>query len=62
MNVEHITSARYNYDSVDTEMKISITITYSGQEIHVPLCVGNTDYDDLMEMVSNGELTIAEAE
>lgn len=60
MIVEHITSARYNYDSVDTDMKISITVTYSGQEIHVPLCVGNTDYDELMEMVSNGELTITE--
>lgn len=39
-----------------------IKATIEGQELFVPLCVGNRHYDEIMRQVEVGELTIEEAE
>ena len=60
MDSINITSAQY----IQNEMGVNNTIkaTINGREFFVPLCVGNTDYDEIMRQVEAGTLVIAEAE
>lgn len=57
-----ITSAQY-YDSDMTEERVGIRVTYSnGKEICVPINPELGLYNEIMRMVEDGELTIADAE
>jgi hypothetical protein len=39
-----------------------IRATLAGQEMFIPLVAGNAQYDDIMEQVEAGTLTIADAD
>ena len=57
-----ITSAQY-YDSDITEQRVGIRVTYSdGKETSVPINPSLGLYKEIMQMVDDGELTIADAE
>ena len=57
-----ITSAQY-YDSDITEQRVGIRVTYSdGKETSVPINPSLGLYKEIMQMVEDGELTIADAE
>ena len=61
MNGMNITSAKYLKEAITNE-NCSIKATIEGQELFVPLCVGNRHYDEIMRQVAAGELTIGETE
>ena len=56
-----ITNARYLID-VETNENSTIVATIDGEEISVPIYIGNRHYDEIMRQVEAGELTIADAE
>jgi hypothetical protein len=59
----NITNAQYYTDSfTDTETNIGIKCIVNGEETYVPLKEGNRHYDEIMRRVSEGTLTIADAE
>jgi hypothetical protein len=59
----NITNAQYYRDSfTDTETNIGIKCLVDGEEMCVPLKVGNRHYNEIMRQVDAGTLTIAEAE
>ena len=59
MNEMNITAAQYH--QVDGRND-SIVATISGEQLHVPLEVGNRHYDEIMRQVAAGDLTIADAD
>ena len=61
MNEMNITSAKYLKEAI-TNKNCSIKATIEGQELFVPLCVGNRHYDDIMRQVEAGTLIIDEAD
>jgi hypothetical protein len=56
-----ITSAQY-HNSTTGELNFVIEATMDGKVVWVPVCVGNTHYDEIMRQVDAGELTIADAD
>lgn len=57
-----ITSAQY-YDSDVTEERVGIKVTYSdGKQTSVPINPSLGLYQQIMQMVEDGDLTIADAE
>jgi len=56
-----ITNAQYLID-VETNENSTIVATIDGEEISVPIYIGNRHYDEIMRQVEAGTLTIADAE
>ena len=56
-----ITNAQYLVD-VETNENSTIVATIDGEEISVPIYIGNRHYDEIMRQVEAGTLTIADAE
>lgn len=56
----NITSAKYANDHRGDQHAIVVVV--DGVTLHVPICVGNTEYDEIMRQVEAGTLTIADAE
>ena len=61
MDDMNITSAKYIKDEKTNENS-SIKATIDGQELFVPLAIGNRHYDEIMKQVNAGTLTIEEAD
>ena len=61
MDEMNITSAKYLKDEKTYENS-SIKATIDGEELFIPLAVGNRHYDEIMKQVEAGELTIEEAD
>lgn len=61
MDEMNITSAKYLKDEKTNENS-SIKATIDGEELFIPLAVGNRHYDEIMKQVEAGELTIEEAD
>ena len=57
----NITSAKYIKDPL-FDVIACIKATIDGEELSVPLAVGNCHYDEIMRQVEAGELTIEEAD
>ena len=57
----NITLAKYLKEAITNE-NCSIKTIIDGQELSVPLCVGNRHYDEIMRQVNAGTLTIEEAD
>ena len=53
--------AKYLKEAITNE-NCSIKAIIDGQELSVPLCVGNRHYDEIMRQVEAGTLTIEEAD
>ena len=60
MDDMNITSAKYQKEPL-TEV-VTIKATIDGQELFIPICVGNRHYDEIMRQVEVGTLTIEEAD
>ena len=56
-----ITSAKYRLNPLTREND-TIVATIDGQQWDVPIMAGNSHYDRIMTMVSEGQLTIAAAD
>ena len=56
-----ITNAKYFKDELSNE-NVSINCVINGKQNSVPIAVGNREYDEIMRQVSEGTLTIADAE
>ena len=56
-----ITNAQYLVDA-ETNENSTIVATIDGEEISVPIYIGNRHYDEIMRQVDAGTLTIADAE
>jgi len=61
MDEMNITLAKYLKNDITNE-NCSIKATIEGQELFVPLCVGNRHYDEIMRQVDAGTLTIEAAD
>ena len=61
MDEMNITSAKYLKDEKTNENS-SIKASIDGEELFIPLAVGNRHYDEIMKQVEAGELTIEEAD
>ena len=59
MNME-ITNAQYS--SQDGKTNDSILASINGRVLSVPLVEGNTEYDEIMKQVTDGTLTIKDAD
>ena len=57
-----ITNAQYVRDTVLSNEIIAINCTIDGEHHSVPLKVGNRHYDEIMQQVESGELTIQDAD
>ena len=57
----NITLAKYLKEAI-TNKNCSIKATIEGQELFVPLCVGNRHYDEIKRQVDAGTLTIEAAD
>ena len=62
MDEMNITAAKYYKSPNMPGDPTTIKATIDGQELFVPLVVGNRHYDEIMKQVEAGELTIEEAE
>ena len=60
MDEMNITSAQYANDHRGNQHAIVAVV--DGVTMHVPICVGNTHYDEIMRQVAAGTLTIADAD
>ena len=58
MDYENIESAKYTFEN---EYIFCIIGGANPVSVSVPVNTGNTDYNKLIEMVADGDLTIAEA-
>ena len=56
----NISSAQYENDHRGDQHAIVVVV--DGVTMHVPICFGNKEYDEIMKQVESGELTIQEAE
>jgi len=56
----NISSARYYAN--EAGQNVSVTIVVGGQEMSVPIRIGNRHYDEIARQVAAGTLTIADAE
>ena len=56
-----ITNAQYLVDA-ETNENSTIVATIDGEEISVPIYIGNRHYDEIMRQVDAGTLTIADAD
>ena len=56
-----IKDAQYIKD-MNTDKIGSIKANIDGEEMGVPICVGNRHYDEIMEQVKEGKLTIKDAD
>ena len=61
INLREITSSRYIKNPSSKEVQI-IEVISNGITTFVPICVGNSDYDELMRQVDAGELAIEPAD
>ena len=62
LNKLEIKSAKY-YTDLDEETNIGIIMTLKGDKVfYVPLSQDNTHYNEIMQQVEAGELTIEEAD
>jgi hypothetical protein len=57
----NITSAKYLKEAITNE-NCSIKATVDGQELSVPICVGNRHYDEIKRQADAGTLTIQAAD
>ena len=57
----NISSAKYSAHPITNENE-DIIATIDGQEMRVPLTLGNRHYDEIMRQVEAGDLTIADAD
>jgi len=57
MDKMNITSAQYQRDD-----NREIVVTINGEELIVPVALGNRHYDEIMKQVAAGDLTIADAD
>ena len=60
----NITSAQYTAitEPGGTTVNGSIKATIDGDEVFVPIAVGNKEYDEIMRQVAAGTLTIQDAD
>jgi hypothetical protein len=58
MDYENIESAKYTFEN---ESIFCVIGGANPVSVSVPVNTGNTDYNKLIEMVADGDLTIAEA-
>jgi len=56
-----ITNAKY-LTQTGIDGNVTIVATIDGEQISVPIQVGNRHYDEIMRQVDAGELTIADAD
>ena len=59
MDYENIESAKYTFEN---EYIFCVIGGANPVSVTVPVDTGNTDYNKLMEMVADGDITIAEAD
>lgn len=50
------------YKKNDSGQSTIIEVTIGDKTSHVPVCVGNTDYDNIMKLVADKKLTIKDAD
>jgi hypothetical protein len=50
------------YKKNDSGQSTIIEVTIGDKTSHVPVCVGNKDYDEIMKQVKEGTLTIKDAD
>ena len=55
------TNAQYCKDHM-SETVVSIKITHDGSRLNIPIDPDNTDYQEVMEQVKQGKLTIKDAD
>ena len=53
-------NAQYKKNGLGEDVIIEVTI--GDKTSHVPVCEGNTDYDNIMKLVADKKLTIKEAD
>jgi hypothetical protein len=56
-----ITNAKY-LTQTGIDGNVTIVATIDGEQISVPIQVGNRHYDEIMQQVADGDLTIADAD
>ena len=56
----NISSAKYYAN--EAGQNVSVTIVVGGQEMSVPIRIGNRQYDEIARQVAAGTLTIADAD
>lgn len=61
IDLSKITSTKFVKNPSTKEVEI-IQVISNGITTFVPICVGNSDYDELMRQVDAGELTIEPAD
>jgi hypothetical protein len=61
MGEMNITSAKYEKEAISGEVDIIVAVI-DGQELFIPICVGNRHYDEIKRQVDAGTLTIEEAD
>ena len=61
MEEMNITLSKYLKEAITNE-NCSIKAIIDGEELFVPLCVGNRHYDEIMRQVEAGTLIIEEAD
>jgi len=57
-----IKDAQYIKKTPDKDEVGSIQATIDGEQMGVPICVGNRHYDEIMKQVKEGKLTIKDAD
>jgi len=62
MNKMNITSAQYIANPRDPAVNDCIKATIDGEEMQVPIAVGNRHYDEIQRQVAAGTLTIEDAD
>ena len=56
-----ITNAKY-ITQTGIDGNVTIVATIDGEQISVPIEVGNRHYDEILKQVADGDLTIADAD
>ena len=56
-----ITNAQY-MTQTGIDGNVTIVATIDGEQISVPIQVGNRHYDEILRQVADGDLTIADAD
>ena len=62
MNEMNISTGKWLAYNVTVNNQAAIRATIDGQEWDVPLAPGNRHYDEIMNQVAAGDLTIADAD
>ncbi len=62
MNITSVQKVEIQKYVNETIRDVSFIATVDGQEIYVPVALGNRHYDEIMRQVAAGELTIEDAD